>query len=322
MNLSQRGLTLIEVVISMSIVAFLALQTGRYVRNALKDRIKKQSVVEKATLLKDAIEVIKRDINLALHYHDPNIFIYNIAQKERQKRKSQKTSGAAKTNPIDPLDPDNPNPNPIPVNPVEEQKKQEELKLKEEVVLTQFLGTKNTLDFVSRSFASTQPSRPTSDIIELGFKVEECKNRIDPKKTSKCLIRRFDTLVDDKPESGGNEQVLIEDVKNFELSYMGPKQDTEWVDEWKTKNTLRENQKGHYPYAVKIKLTIQDSHTPKPREYTITAVAEIRNPNNEFKYEESTEDTSSSGSTNTETSSPAGTRIINTDKGSSDPGDD
>lgn len=49
---------------------------------------------------------------------------------------------------------------------------------------------------------------------------------------SKQLIRREKTVIDDRPEKGGVEDVLAYGVKKLEFQYWDPEQE-DWVDDWK-----------------------------------------------------------------------------------------
>jgi general secretion pathway protein J len=48
------------------------------------------------------------------------------------------------------------------------------------------------------------------------------------------LIRREDEMVDDLPLVGGQENVLLDDVKSFQLKYS--ERGDRWVDEWNSRN--------------------------------------------------------------------------------------
>jgi hypothetical protein len=49
---------------------------------------------------------------------------------------------------------------------------------------------------------------------------------------NKQLIRREKTIIDDRPEKGGVEDILAYGVKELEFQYWDPEQE-DWVDDWK-----------------------------------------------------------------------------------------
>jgi len=48
----------------------------------------------------------------------------------------------------------------------------------------------------------------------------------------RCLVRSHKTIIDDRPEKDGIEDVLVEGVKKLEFEYYDPVAE-DWVDEWK-----------------------------------------------------------------------------------------
>ena len=61
-------MTLIEVLISLAILTFLSISTGRFIRNSLQDKAKKTRDAEGQSQVRDALNVMKRDINLAFNF--------------------------------------------------------------------------------------------------------------------------------------------------------------------------------------------------------------------------------------------------------------
>ena len=101
MKKNSSGMTLIEVLISLAILTFLSISTGRFIRNSLQDKAKKTRDAEGQSQVRDALNVMKRDINLAFNYHDINVYVYNRAEKVKrslqQQEQQQNNTDAPKT---------------------------------------------------------------------------------------------------------------------------------------------------------------------------------------------------------------------------------
>jgi general secretion pathway protein J len=108
-------------------------------------------------------------------------------------------------------------------------------------------GNSTRVDFSSFSHRRLYRNAHESDQNELAFFVAP-----DPKRSSlKVLARREQRRVDDDPKKGGQSQILIENIKSFELSFLDPIS-TEWVNSWDTTTT----QANRLPSQAKIKLTV------------------------------------------------------------------
>ncbi|MGE0526053.1 MAG: type II secretion system protein GspJ [Bdellovibrionales bacterium] len=275
--MKNHGFTLIEVVIAMMILAFLSLFTVQALRNALKTKSKVQKEIDKNALLRDALRVMERDINKAFNYRDPNIKLYNLAQKHRQtaanKPKQQDKTGDLK----------NPNPQPTPTpQPAAGPTDPNKFKPKEEKVLTHFIGEPESLDFTALSNVRLTEDSPISDQAEIGYKIKPCRRRSSQEQSSKCLWRRVSNYIHEDITKEGEETVLLENVNEFKLRYLGPGRDDEWVDTWITNERGDDLTKNKFPYAVEITVEIRDPD-PKAKDKSLrmTTVAAIRNPNNE-----------------------------------------
>jgi len=68
------------------------------------------------------------------------------------------------------------------------------------------------------------------------------------------LMRREDSILDDRMDRGGTEDVLIENVKRIDFAYWDSDK-KDWVDEW---NTTRIEKKSILPVRVRITITAVD----------------------------------------------------------------
>lgn len=272
----QSGMTLIEVLISLAILTFLSISTGRFIRNSLQDKAKKTKDAEGQSQVRDALNVIKRDINLAFHSHDINVYVYNRAHTIKQNLQDNENTDKTKA-------PANPSGDPpgssAPTTPEDYAKNppQTEFIPKKELTLTHFIGTDNSVHFTTRSNQPRRPNEKFSDIIEVGYYIESCHPKGYPQaKSSKCLWRRQSGIIDDDVTEGGSATVLVENVTEFNLSYKGPERETEWIKEWKTKDTINDYQKNKFPFMVRVDLKTNF----KDKDYDLILTTAINNPSN------------------------------------------
>lgn len=273
----QSGFTLIEVIIAMMIMTFLSLFTAESIRRALKSRTKIQTDIDKSTTVRDALRVMERDINMAFNYRDPSIEVYNQAQEARKK-----VSGGLNT----------PGTGNAPLTPqqqfllqqqqaAQQQGDAEKFKLKVEKIQTQFIGDAESIHLTSLSNVRLSEDSKTSTQSEVGYRIKSCRRRTTQEQSSRCLWRRVSPYFHEDITKEGTETVLLENVQEFKLRYLGPGKDGEWVDQWSSGPGADDSTKGIFPYAVEITLEVKDTATgAKDKTLRMTSVAVIRNPNN------------------------------------------
>ena len=269
---SNRGFTLIEVIIALVILSFLSLFTAESIQRELKMKTKVQGDIDKNSTLRDALRIIERDLNMAYNYHDVYIDLYNQAQDERKKRSQAKAakppaSGPTPATPAAPVDSTG-------------------FEHKVEKVYTQFIGENEKLDFTSLSNVRMMEESPISQQAEIGYQLKPCRRRSDQEQSSNCLWRRIANFLHEDITKDGQETVLLENVTEFKMRYLGPGKEEEWATMWISNDRGDGATKGKFPYAVEVTLAIKDtSGKSKDKELRMTMVAAIRNPNN--KKEES-----------------------------------
>ncbi len=273
--MKQRGFTLLEVIIAMMILTFLSIFTVEAIQRALRTRTKIQHDIDKNATLRDALRIIERDINMAFNYRDPSIELYNQAQEERKKAMSA-PSPTPQPNPSP-----GPAPTPTPVPSPNPALDAERFKLKTEKIYTQFIGTEDQLDFTSLSNVRMTEDAPVSSQAEIGYKIKSCRRRSTQEQASKCLWRRVSNYIHEDITKEGQETVLLENVTEFRLRYLGPDKGDEWLTAWSSSEGADDVTRGKFPYAVEVTIEIKDPD-PKAKDKTLrmTTVAAIRNPNN------------------------------------------
>jgi hypothetical protein len=129
-----------------------------------------------------------------------------------------------------------------------------------------------------------------SEKIDLKLRVWRQKSKNDAGKFETDEAKGIDTdcsflemldVVNEGLTKGGQETVLLENVEKFELRYLGPGKEKEWVPQWISTERGDALTKGKFPFAVEITLEVQDkSSNSKDKPLRMTIVAAIRNPNN------------------------------------------
>lgn len=269
------GMTLIEVLIAMTILAFLSVFTAQAIQSALQARNRIQSELDRSVELREALNVISRDIQLAFNYRDVNIQLFNAAQEARKKKAQAGDQGGGGQQ----GDGQGGGGGASDVG-VNQQQQQQNFELKEEIIVTQFLGTENTLDFTTTSRIRSQKNAAFSDQQKVGYRVASCRRRLDPSQSSNCLWRRTSPFLDNDVTQGGVESVLLEGVQDFELRYLGPGHEENWINVWRSDGSQEAVMQDRFPYAVEVSLSIEDTRRDPPRTLAMTIVAPIRFSNN------------------------------------------
>jgi general secretion pathway protein J len=110
-------------------------------------------------------------------------------------------------------------------------------------------GSGSRVDFSSFSHRRLYRNAHESDQNELAFFLAP-----DPyHPAQKVLARREQRRVDDDLKKGGQSQILIENVRSFELSFFDPLT-SDWVTTWDTTQTS--GQPNRLPAQAKIMLTV------------------------------------------------------------------
>ncbi len=248
---------------SLAILAALAMLSAKAVQQGVRAKMKIQGQIDDVSRVRDALRLIERDINLAYHYRDIELEL----QQDLKKLQSNPPPG---TPPTPDIVAEAPRKDPV----------------------TQFVGHDQDMSFVTTNTARMIQNSRQADFIEVGYSLKTCKSA-GGESSSKCLWRRSSNIVDDDVTIGGDETVLLEDVTEFALAYIGKgKQD--WVKEWRTDTGGDAATKGAYPQAVKVSLSVQKLK----KKYKMEVVASVHFPNNK---EDASDPNAPAGSTTVHT---------------------
>ena len=258
---AQRGFTLIELMISLTILAFLGYFTSEMMKTTTQRSQKIRIEVEQSRELKAAARIIKADISRAFNTRDIYIAVYNEAQRERIRewQKSQVNPQPQQPNPNDGSDPAAGDPtdqgagvgpqNPLPPPTYEP---------REELIVTQFLGEKNKINLTSVSGVKIRKNVKASDLVEVGYYTDTCRRRANRNESTNCLWRRLSYFLDGEVNVGGDASVLIEDVTRFELKYLRVRgENIEWIDRWMSDQNGDDVTRDSLPLAVQLELEIE-----------------------------------------------------------------
>ena len=287
----SRGFTLLELLISLTILATLTALTSRSIQQALFSKAKIQTQLDEMSQVRDALKIIERDVNIAFHYRDLEMEFRDAVKKaggpqgapppgtlQNQGQAGQPGTFVAGA--------------PAPPLSVDEQTR----KTNRVDPITQFDGKAEEMSFATMNTGRVTETQRQADFLKVGYSVKPCKHLGGKQESTKCLLRRSDIEVEGDITKGGEETVLLENISEFKLRYFGKgKQD--WVDAWSSKDGDGAT-KDAYPAAVEISLTVENGDGPKKRKISMQIVAQVRFPNNQEKQ------SSTGGSTVPTTTAP------------------
>lgn len=265
----EKGFTLVELLISLTILAFIGYFTSESMRTSTQRSQKIRDNIELSREVKAAARVIKGDISRAYNARDIYIAVYNEAQRERvrewQRNQQNPQQNQNANNSNDPDDPNNPNPpqgdennnsqgeaqqgNQTPPPPYEP---------RTELVVTHFLGEKDKIDLATISGVQIRKNVKASDLIEVGYYLQDCRRRAKRDETTRCLWRRISYYLDGEVNVGGESSVLLEDVTKFELKYLRFRgEEVEWIDRWLSDQNGDDMTRDALPLAVQLELEVE-----------------------------------------------------------------
>jgi prepilin-type N-terminal cleavage/methylation domain-containing protein len=255
---NSRGFTLIELMITIAILGTLTVLTSESIQQAIKAKVKLQGQIDDVSRMRDAMRLIESDVHLAYHYRDIEKDIYTLVNK-----KTTASPGVVPTASAygewDPFSQSRQMPRRDPI--------------------TQFVGTTDSVNFVTENNARTVKDTRQADYVEVGYSLKDCKSLGPDGGSSKCIWRRSTPIVDDDVTKGGDEVVLLENVSEFKLRYIGKgKQD--WVSDWRTDEGGDGITKNNFPEAVEVSITVEKKVNGKNKKYSMQNIVPLHFPNN------------------------------------------
>ena len=262
-NLSlSRGFSLIEVMVAMVIMAGLTILTSQAIRSAVDNRSSLSADIARDAQLADALRVIRNDIGLA--FHQPEDLTWALAEAMHASPTPAAAPAGGQPPPATPppvVPPGARTPKPKPPQ------------------VTNFVGEPDAVYFTTRSNVRTIRDSHESDLQMVGYFLKSCKSKTGKGAQSNCLFRSASPHLIEDVKKTGPESVLVENVVEFKLRYLGPGKE-EAVEQWKTGNGGDASTKENFPYAVEVTLSIHDKNNPKEKPATQTVLAPLMFPNN------------------------------------------
>ena len=289
--MKKNGFTLIEVVLAMTIMAFLTVMVSQAMRRSAEFKTKVQKNIDQRSMISSAMRIIERDINLAFHYQDVNTEV--LKEIDKKKKAGGSTNGNNSNNAANGNNTNAGNNTNVGNNNNSNAGNNtnagnnanrgnngagqgyQNFKIREIKNHTAFKGSKDALHFTNINNITVQPGERVSDQQEVGYFIKNCKSLMNPDVSTKCLWRRTTPYLDDKVDEGGTESVLIEGVTKFELRYFG-KEKEDWVDNWDSTTESDDAIKNKFPSAVEVTLTVEQNK----KEISAIRVVALRFPNN------------------------------------------
>lgn len=292
---NNSGFTLIEVLIAVAIMSTLGLLAAQTIKQAITQKKIIQEMVSDTSRLRDGVKIFEKDVQLAYHHRDWEKEIKDLAKKTKKTTGAPPAAGA-------PGAAGQPQLNQIfdaNGNVISTEEANVEAPRKDPT--TQFVGKESEINFVTMNTGRILKDMPQADFVEVGYTLKDCTTFAE-KKTSKCLFRRISPWVDDDVTKGGEEYLLIENITEFGLRYLGRgKQD--WNKDWRTDSGGDGATKGNFPWLVEISITYQKNPEKEgSKKHSMQLVIPIHFPNN--KEESGSSDTSGAATT---TGTPAAT---------------
>lgn len=291
--LNTKGFTLVEVMIALAILAGLSLLTAQAIRSGINNKMMLQDSLARESAVTDALRVIRNDIVSAFHHRPVHITMINEVIAEV--RQPAAPAGDPSENQQSRADQQQRSNRQNPQAGRNQQQQQQQLTPEQVAALgtprptpvptTGFFGTAESLYFTTLSHVRTIRNSKESDQAQVGYYVEDCKSRQPAKGAAResvrtrCLYRAFDPQLDDRVEEPGPGTVLVENVTEFKLRYLGPGYE-DYVETWKTGEGGDANTRENFPYAVEVTLTVHNRSDPKDKPFSQTILAPIRFPNN------------------------------------------
>lgn len=130
---------------------------------------------------------------------------------------------------------------------------------------TQFMGRGgggggSALDMATFTHRRLRRGSHEGDACEVGYRLGERRNS-----RGYDLLRREQARIDTDPQHGGILDVLVPNVRRFELKYYDPTTQ-QWVDQWDT--TQAAGQPGRLPARVRVLLSVEEGERMDERVYT------------------------------------------------------
>lgn len=255
--IDEDGFTLIEVMVALAILAALSLLTSQALKSAVDNRAQAAADISREAKVTDAVRIMKSDIATAFHHRDIHTTMINQIRAGGAAGATP-PPGAAQAPP-----PGSPGAAPTPR------------------IVTGFVGEKDSVYFTALANVRVVKDTPESAQAKVGYFVKACKVPGSDGKpvSSRCLYRALSPILDEDVTRPGPETVLLENVEEFALRYLGPGKE-DFQDQWKTGGAGDAVTRDNFPFAVEITLKTHNKNDKRDRPVGISLLAPLHFPNN------------------------------------------
>jgi len=287
----KKGFTLLELLIALTLMSVIGITATQMLRSTTTKTKKLTHGMNELNRLRAVLTVMRTDFLEAFNYRDLNIFLYNQAQKERAAGYDNRvTQWVAKYNKDQKKQP------PLTeatLSPAEKSKMEQELGPKPtateprvERIVTNFVADKEKVYFTSASGFRLRKANKVSELMEVGYYIQTCRSRRNQEIESDCLWRSISYNLDGDVTKDQEGTVLLENVKSFELDYLGYSQsqgEVEWIESWDSSKISDQRYGELFPQGVRVKISVdftQSKDGKKIKTRSITGFFPIAFPNN------------------------------------------
>ncbi|MBN8540299.1 MAG: type II secretion system protein [Deltaproteobacteria bacterium] len=296
---SQRGFTLIEVMVALLILAGLSVLMAQSVRSGLQNRQKVQKQIAEESIIRDAMRIVASDVGAAFHHRDYTVATYNKILELRKKKAASATGGGTPA-------PGAPTPTPgVAATPAQPDPLASATPLPTPQQLTAFVGNGEQLTFTVRNHVRRYLDAKESDQATVFYFLRSCRSGENNKYYSSCLVRLERTEptnefpLSPRDEADSQAQVLVPYVTEFKLRYIAAGM-SDFTDTWdsRTESTSAAT-RGNFPDAVEVTLTVQNKEDKNSKARSLTWLAPVRHSNNPDESEKTGSGTPRPGATPT-----------------------
>ena len=207
---------------------------------------------------------MKRDIQTAFHYNNYNLQILEEIKREiviAKQQKNNRNTNQSNSN-----------------NQRRNRNNQQEEEVTTESIInnyirlyqweakkTHFLGEKDALHFTSVNHLRRYKDAQESNLMEVGYYLQNCRSLLKEEERSNCLWRRSTPFLDEETDEGGSAAVLLENVQSLDLQYYDLETE-EWLTRWLTNEDGSQSTRGKFPEAVKITIEVKQGEESKSKQ--------------------------------------------------------
>lgn len=256
----------------------LMLASNQFIQNGLRAKVKIHDKVEQMSMVRDALRVMARDINLAYHFRD-----IESEYKQQVQKNAQSALGPQGT-----PQPGQPPPTTPPPNPATTANQQSAIANAintwtrpdpdRKDPTTQFVGSSDELHFITMNSSRLTEDVPQADFVKVSYYLGSCKKPGSTDTSGKCLLRSSDPLVEGDVTKHGPATILVENITELKLRYIGPNKE-DWVSDWNSQ-AGDGGTKDNFPDAVEISLTMEKKEGQKKNKVSMQIIAPVRYANN------------------------------------------